>query len=64
MEEKQNTAASVIELRRESCRRYGRQWDQLKRILKKGVQWYVDKVDLPQKIRITAPLGKGLKTGW
>ena len=55
MENKRKTVASENEFRKASCSHYNRGWNQLKTILKKGVQWYLDKVDLPQKFRITAP---------
>ena len=55
MENKRKAVAAENEFKKACCSHYNRGWNQLKTILKKGVQWYLDKVDLPQKFRITAP---------
>ena len=55
MENKRKAVAAENEFKKACCSHYGRGWNQLKTIFKKGVQWYLDKVDLPQKFRITAP---------
>ena len=55
MEDKRQACADESEFRRTCCSHYKRGWKQLQRVWKKGVQWYADKVDLPQKFRITAP---------
>ena len=55
MEKKRKAVAAENEFKKACCSHYNRGWNQLKRIFKKGVQWYLDKVDLPQKFRITAP---------
>ena len=48
MELKHKTAASLEQFRKEAAQRYSRPWIQLKRIFKKGVQWYTDRVNLPK----------------
>ena len=55
MEDKRKAAADESEFRKACCNHYKRGWKQLQAVWKKGVQWYMDKVDLPQKFRITAP---------
>ena len=55
MEDKRKACADESEFRKACCSHYKRGWKQLQAVYKKGVQWYLDKVDLPQKFRITAP---------